>query len=131
MYTNSLYHYGIQGQQWGVRRFQNPDGSLTEAGRDRYKVGQERDNERKDIEKNEIDKMVKGNVFTRTVSNKMDQLKKDFDLDDKGNPTFKTNRYKYRYDEIRKASNQYKALNDLIEPQMIEYRKKAGEKAKE
>lgn len=31
-----LYHYGIKGQKWGVRRFQNPDGSLTEAGLKRY-----------------------------------------------------------------------------------------------
>lgn len=31
-----LAHHGIKGQRWGVRRFQNPDGSLTEAGRRRY-----------------------------------------------------------------------------------------------
>lgn len=30
-----LYHYGIKGQKWGVRRFQNPDGSLTPAGKKR------------------------------------------------------------------------------------------------
>lgn len=37
-YTSSsdeLYHYGIKGQRWGVRRYQNPDGSLTPAGRKR------------------------------------------------------------------------------------------------
>ena len=33
---NELYHHGIKGQRWGVRRFQNPDGTLTEAGKKRY-----------------------------------------------------------------------------------------------
>lgn len=33
-----LCHHGIIGQKWGVRRFQNADGSLTAAGRDRYSV---------------------------------------------------------------------------------------------
>lgn len=34
-----LAHHGIKGQEWGVRRFQNEDGSLTPAGRERYGVG--------------------------------------------------------------------------------------------
>lgn len=33
-----LYHYGIKGQKWGMRRWQNEDGTLTEAGRQRYGV---------------------------------------------------------------------------------------------
>lgn len=34
--SNELYHHGIKGQKWGVRRFQKKDGSLTPAGRKRY-----------------------------------------------------------------------------------------------
>lgn len=37
--ASTLAHYGIKKQKWGVRRFQNPDGSLTEEGRRRYGVG--------------------------------------------------------------------------------------------
>lgn len=33
---NELYHYGITGQKWGIRRYQNKDGTLTEAGKKRY-----------------------------------------------------------------------------------------------
>ena len=43
---NELAHHGIKGQKWGVRRFQNADGSLTSAGRKRYDnvPGDRRDN---------------------------------------------------------------------------------------
>ena len=31
-----LVHHGIKGQKWGVRRYQNEDGSLTATGRKQY-----------------------------------------------------------------------------------------------
>lgn len=36
MSNNYLVHHGIKGQKWGVRRYQNEDGSLTSAGEGRY-----------------------------------------------------------------------------------------------
>ena len=34
--SDELYHHGVKGQKWGVRRYQNEDGSLTAEGRDKY-----------------------------------------------------------------------------------------------
>lgn len=36
-WREELYHHGIKGQKWGIRRYQNDDGTLTAAGRRRLR----------------------------------------------------------------------------------------------
>lgn len=54
MDNTNLQHAGIKGMRWGVRRYQNKDGSLTPAGRKRY--GSRFDKEDDDIDEEEVKK---------------------------------------------------------------------------
>lgn len=65
MYENELTHYGIKGMKWGVRRYQNKDGSLTPAGKRRHKQNNPDDTARK----KQIAKKVAGMaIMTATVA---------------------------------------------------------------
>lgn len=60
-YPNELCHHGILGQKWGIRRYQNPDGTLTAAGRERYKMN--------NITKEEKDRFGTGHAAVKAVRN--------------------------------------------------------------
>lgn len=49
--TTELYHHGVKGMKWGVRRYQNKDGSLTPAGKKRELTDEERKARNKKIAK--------------------------------------------------------------------------------
>ena len=63
---SELRHHGIKGQKWGVRRFQNADGSLTADGRKRYGT---------DDLKDTLDKVNKADSLIKTA--KKYQAEKD------------------------------------------------------
>lgn len=81
-----LVHHGIIGQKWGVRRYQNKDGSLTSAGKKRYGEDSESDK----IEKIEP-RVIYENKYGRDYTTGGYKLKTDngvFDVEDEYNESY-------------------------------------------
>lgn len=79
--SNELQHWGIKGQKWGVRRYQNADGSLTPAGIKRYR------DEAGDIER------------------QLNTKKREMTVDDYQNAIKKTKSVGERIDSVRKFND--------------------------
>lgn len=71
MENNELRHWGVKGMRWGVRRFQNKDGTLTKAGQKRYA---------KEMEKLKAEqKVISNKKRTQAKIDKLNSLRKSID----------------------------------------------------
>jgi len=66
---NFIAHHGIKGQKWGIRRYQNSDGTLTAAGRARYGISEDRYTRSQQIQ----DKRLYGKKAVKRVAKKLGQ----------------------------------------------------------
>lgn len=77
MDNNVLVHYGVRGQKWGIRRFQNKDGSLTSAGKKRYS------DDAKDEKTEKVSsKKDRGRMTDAELSRRIARLEKETKLKD-------------------------------------------------
>lgn len=78
VYSDELQHWGIKGQRWGQRRYQNKDGTLTDAGKKRYNKEVEKlKEEEKKIKAAE--KVASNKQKTQTKIDKLDAKKQELE----------------------------------------------------
>lgn len=97
-YSNELYHFGIKGMKWGVRRFRNEDGTLTSAGKKRYNTDKRSDDRKRfdEIRKKDIKSMTNKELADANYRMTLEQNYKNSVRNGKG----KVNTY------LRQFSNQ-------------------------
>jgi hypothetical protein len=107
--NGELYHWGIKGMKWGIRRYQNKDGSLTNAGRKRYAEEEAKLKAR--------EKSIKGREKAAARQAKLDSKKAELDARE---AALKGGKKKKPADE-KPVSNKPKTMKDMTDDELREY----------
>lgn len=80
-YDDYVAHHGVLGMKWGVRRYQNKDGSLTPKGKARYKLGKNGElvkltHKEKKARKKQVETLKKARVAAKQKQLEADQIRK-------------------------------------------------------
>lgn len=111
-----LEHHGILGQRWGVRRFQNADGSLTKAGQKRYGEEGSRTAKQTQNRLNDLEKAIAYNERSKKVSEKKAQkLAGKGKVSETEDGRKKINYNKKTFSKILDEGEKIKKANDMID----------------
>ena len=101
-YTDELYHYGVLGMKWGIRRYRNKDGTLTSAGKKKRKEDSKETNNKQSKVSNSINKSTQS-ISSKNNTQKSKSIKdlSDAELKAKIERLNLENRYK----ELMRSSN--------------------------
>lgn len=99
-HQEEIYHHGIKGQKWGIRRFQNKSGGLTVAGKKRVQEAQKTQQEPK---KKSVHEMSDDEL--RQAINRMKLEKEYRSLSSPANKTNISTGKKFVNDVLYKAAN--------------------------
>ena len=110
-YTDELYHYGVLGMKWGIRRYRNKDGTLTSAGKKKRKEDSKETNNKQSKVSNSINKSTQS-ISSKNNTQKSKSIKdlSDAELKAKIERLNLENRYK----ELMRSSNPPKSSEGKI-----------------